>query len=146
MKKITLLLLLITYSGFGQEISINPDNGMYEYTEIVDQPRTVDSLKETMNNLNYTDIEVNTNSIKGSSVITSSVNWLPVQIFYDAVISVKDSKYRIKISNLVGKDEKKSYNYEGMKGHKKKWQKKFNEQLPYIISKLKKEVTNNDDW
>lgn len=142
---IFLIMVLISVTSISQELEKNPDTGKFEYTEVVDQTRTVVSFKDRMTSLGYKNVETTETSASGNSLANEQVMGFVVEMIYDAVIEVKDGRYRIKITNVHIKDTKGTYILEDMGGYQKKWLKKFNNRLPEIVSQLKKENAP-DKW
>lgn len=144
MKKIISILLLSTSLSFSQELTKNLDTGKFEYIEIVNEKTDNESFKSKLSNLGYKDFIETNNSIKSQGFFNEQVMGFVVEIFYDTTIEFKDDKYRIKINNVLVKDNRGTYVLEDMGGYQKKWLKKFNQKLPEIIEKLKKESVKSD--
>ena len=144
MKKIISILLLSTSLSFSQELTKNSDTGKFEYIEIVNEKTDNESFKSKLSDLGYKDFIETNNSIKSQGFFNEQVMGFVVEIFYDTTIEFKDDKYRIKINNVLVKDNRGTYVLEDMGGYQKKWLKKFNQKLPEIIEKLKKESVKSD--
>lgn len=145
MKKILLLIfVLATVTCFGQELKLN-DSSKYEYTEVVDKVLEKDSFVKKLKELNYTDLEISESEIIAYNFVSESIMSFSVEMKYRTTIEFKESRHRIKISNIIIKDHKSTFNLEDMKSQQKKWVKNFNSKLPKIISDLK-DNNNNDDW
>ena len=142
---VLLIALFITVFAYSQELKENTDTKKFEYIEVVEQKRTVESFNSRLKSLGYKEIETSEYEVQGQGQINEKVMGFVVELFYDATIELKDEKYRIKITNVLVKDVKGTYILEDMGGYKKKWLKKFNKRLPEIVSQLKKENTP-DKW
>jgi hypothetical protein len=143
--KLLVLFYLFISSVFAQELILNPETKIYEYSEIKETTLSnSDFIKQfdaKMKELSYSDIQISESSISGKNFISFLILTTPVQIHYQVSIEIKDSRYKILFNRFVADDKRYSpIPIEDLKSYTKKWVKKINEKLPTIVNAIQSPV------
>ena len=75
--KATIILLLITASLYSQEVKLNQEINLYEYSHVknldVEKSAKIDLFLTQLRKLNYTNIESGTDFIKADNFVTKMI-------------------------------------------------------------------------
>lgn len=152
MKKITLLLtLLLTIFQTtiqAQEVSLNEQSNLYEYSNVSEYEKgkaeKIDQFSNKMKELNYSNINSTDSDVKGENFFSKLILGSAMEIHYNSLILFKEDKYKLILNNFRIKDVR--YGTMPLEGLRKKslekWVELINEKLPEIVSNLE----SSTDW
>jgi hypothetical protein len=145
MKKLIVLLLVPLFS-FSQELSLNPDTKVYEYSEVKDltisSGQLFKNFEDKMIELNYTNVMKTDNKIIGNNFVSFLILMTTVQVNFQTIIEVKDNKYRLLINKFIVDDKRYSpIPIEDLKKYTKRWVTEINKKLPTIVSAIESPIT-----
>lgn len=145
MKKLFILLLLTSFS-YAQELVLNAETNIYEFTKIVESdsiPFYKESFVKNLRKLNYKNIVVEDSNISAENFYTKIILGTTIQVNYQVLIDFKETKYKLRINKFV-MDERRwaPIPLENIKSGKKKWIKNINENLPNIVKALESKLDN----
>lgn len=145
---LTLILTMISKPSFAQEVSLNENLKIYEYTHVkeFDSPieNRLDLFTNKMKELNYSGTEKTNDGIKGENFFTKMIFGSAMEVHFNTLIMFKEGQYKVTINNFRIKDER--YGTVAVetlrKSSQKKWVKFINEQLPQVVANIE----NTDTW
>lgn len=145
MKKI-LFLILFPIAIYSQELTLNPDTSIYEYSEVKENSKTktelIQDYKNKMIELNYFNLIVEDNKITGNNFISFLIMMTTIQVNFQVVIDFKEEKNRILFTRFVVDDKRYSpIPIEDLKKHTKKWVLEINKKLPTIVKAIQSQQT-----
>ena len=146
--KATIILLLITASLYSQELKLNQEINLYEYSHVknldVEKSAKIDLFLTQLRKLNYTNIESGTDFIKADNFVTKMIFGSAMEVHYNLLLEFKENRYKLLVNNFKVKDLR--YGSVAIETLKKrstgKWVGFINEELPLIISNIE----TVDDW
>jgi len=146
MKLLLSFFLLCSVLSNAQELSKNPDNNIYEFSQVINNAVTSEKALSQLRELKYVIIETGESFIHAEGSFSHMVMGnFPVEIRYNVIYEFKDDRYRLKINRFVLQDKNPvAVPLEDMKSHTKRWIKKINEKLPDIVKAL--EIKENTGW
>jgi hypothetical protein len=146
--KATIILLLITASLYSQEVKLNQEINLYEYSHVknldVEKSAKIDLFLTQLRKLNYTTIESGTDFIKADNFVTKMIFGSAMEVHYNLLLEFKENRYKLLVNNFKVKDVRYgSVAIETLKKRStRKWVGFINEELPLIISNIE----TVDDW
>jgi|GEM_PF-3642774 hypothetical protein len=146
--KATIILLLITANLYSQEVKLNEEINLYEYSHVkdldVEKPAKIDLFLTQLRKLNYTNIESGTDFIKADNFVTKMIFGSAMEVHYNLLLEFKENRYKLLVNNFKVKDVRYgSVAIETLKKRStRKWVGFINEELPLIISNIE----TVDDW
>ena len=146
--KATIILLLITANLYSQEVKLNQEINLYEYSHVknldVEKSAKIDLFLTQLRKLNYTNIESGTDFIKADNFVTKMIFGSAMEVHYNLLLEFKENRYKLLVNNFKVKDVR--YGSVAIETLKKrstgKWVGFINEELPLIISNIE----TVDDW
>jgi len=146
--KATIILLLITASLYSQELKLNQEINLYEYSHVknldVEKSAKIDLFLTQLRKINYTNIESGTDFIKADNFVTKMIFGSAMEVHYNLLLEFKENRYKLLVNNFKVKDLR--YGSVAIETLKKrstgKWVGFINEELPLIISNIE----TVDDW
>ena len=141
MKKILFVFILFTSLGFSQELKLNENTNIYEFSKVyeINSPsdEVVKNLISNFKNLNYTNIISEEDRISAESFYSKLIMGTTLQVKYQVIYEFKDDKYRLLINKFIVDDKRWSpIPLENLKSHTKRWIKDINQNLPIIVKAL----------
>lgn len=152
MKKITLfltlLLAILQTTIKAQEVSLNEQSNLYEYSNVNEYEKSreekIDQFSNKMKELNYSNINSTDSDVKGENFFSKLILGSAMEIHYNCLVLIKEDKYKLILNNFRIKDVRYgTMPVEGLrKKSQEKWVELINEKLPEIISNLE----SSTDW
>lgn len=142
MKKIILLTLITFNFAISQEIKLNPNSSIYDYSEINEftNSNQINLFESKMRELNFSNISKSETSVSGESYFSILIMGTPLQVKYFVFIDFKENKYKLSISKFIIEDKRWSpVPLENIKSGKSRWISEINKKLPEIIKAIKTE-------
>lgn len=131
-----------------QTVTQNENTKVFEYAIVKefsgDSIARLELFSNKFKELNYSNITITKNDIKGESFFTKIITGTSMEIHYQVLIQFKQNKYRILINKFVIKDQRYGATpLENIgKSSQKRWIEYINENLPTIV----KNIENTDTW
>ena len=144
MKKLFVLLLMVSSFCYSQQITLNKDSKLFEFQEIKENTNfNTESIEKKLISLGYTDIVRTDSSVIGKNFFSVIIMGTPLQVFYNVEFEFKDNRHRLSIKKFIIDDKRWSpVPLENIKSGQKKWISKINEELPKIINSF----NDKSDW